>query len=95
MGRKVNILRKLLNEGKPSFGTHVVTPWMGAFEIVGNSGVFDYIEYISEYSPWTLPLLDDIGRTMELFPNMAVMLKIDEQSRNIITSRALDSGFQS
>ena len=95
MGRKVNILRKLLNEGKPSFGTHVVTPWMGAFEIVGNSGVFDYIEYISEYSPWTLPLLDDIGRTMELFPNMAVMLKIDEQSRSIITSRALDSGFQS
>jgi len=32
---------------------------------------------------------------MELFPNMAVMLKIDEQSRSIITSRALDSGFQS
>jgi len=93
--RKVNILRKLLNEGKPTFGTHIVTPWAGIFEIVGNSGIFDYVEYISEYSPWTLPLLDDIGRTMELFPNMAVMVKIDEQSRSIITSRALDSGFQS
>jgi 4-hydroxy-2-oxoheptanedioate aldolase len=93
--RKVNVLRKLLSEGKPTFGTHIVTPWPGTFEIVGNSGVFDYVEYISEYSPWTLPLLDDIGRTMELFPNMATMIKIDEQSRAILTSRALDSGFQS
>ena len=93
--RKPNVLRKLLDEGKPTFGTHIVTPWPGIFEIVGNSGVFDYVEYVSEYSPWTLPLLDDIGRTMELFPNMAVMIKIEEQARGILTTRALDSGFQS
>jgi len=66
--RKENILRKRLNEGKPTLGTHIVTPWPGMFEVVGNSGVFDYIEYVSEYSTWTLPLLDEIGRTMELFP---------------------------
>ena len=92
---KVNILRKLLNEGKPSLGTHVMTPWMGMFEVVGNSGVFDYVEYVSEYSSWTLPMLDDIGRTMELFPNMAVMIKIEEQARGFLAQRAIDSGFQS
>jgi 4-hydroxy-2-oxoheptanedioate aldolase len=93
--KKVNILRKLLNEGKPSLGTHVVTPWPGMFEVIGNSGIFDYIEYVSEYSTWTLPLFDEIGRTMELFPDMAVMTKVEEQARGLVTTRAIDAGFQS
>jgi 2-keto-3-deoxy-L-rhamnonate aldolase RhmA len=93
--RKENILRRRLNEGKPTLGTHIVTPWPGMFEVVGNSGVFDYIEYVSEYSTWTLPLLDEIGRTMELFPDMAVMIKIEEQARGLVATRAIDAGFQS
>ena len=93
--KKENVLRKLLNEGKPSLGTHIITPWLGMFEVVGNSGVFDYVEYVAEYSVWTLPLIDDIGRTMELFPKMAAMIKIEEQARGILTTRAIDSGFQS
>ncbi|MGP8079868.1 MAG: HpcH/HpaI aldolase family protein [Dehalococcoidales bacterium] len=93
--RKENVLRRLLNEGKPSLGTHVVTPWPGMFEVIGNSGVFDYIEYVSEYSTWTLPLFDEIGRTMELFPQMAVMIKIEEQARGMVATRAIDAGFQS
>jgi 4-hydroxy-2-oxoheptanedioate aldolase len=93
--RKKNILRELLNKGKPSLGTHIITPWPGMFEVVGNSGVFDYVEYVSEYSAWTLPLLEDIGRTMELFPDMALMIKIEEQARGLLTTRAIDSGFQS
>ena len=93
--RKENVLRRLLNEGKPTLGTHVVTPWPGMFEVIGNSGVFDYIEYVSEYSTWTLPLFDEIGRTMELFPQMAVMIKIEEQARGMVATRAIDAGFQS
>ena len=93
--RKENVLRRLLNEGKPSLGTHVVTPWPGMFEVIGNSGVFDYIEYVSEYSTWTLPLFDEIGRTMELFPQMSVMIKIEEQARGMVATRAIDAGFQS
>ncbi len=93
--RKQNVLRKLLNEGKPTLGTHVITPWPGMFEVIGNSGVFNYIEYVAEYSTWTLPLLDDIGRTMELFPDMALMIKIEEQARGLLATRAIDAGFQS
>jgi 4-hydroxy-2-oxoheptanedioate aldolase len=65
------------------------------FEVIGNSGVFDYIEYVSEYSTWTLPLFDEIGRTMELFPQMSVMIKIEEQARGMVATRAIDAGFQS
>jgi len=36
--RKENVLRRLLKEGKPSLGTHVVTPWAGMFEVIGNPG---------------------------------------------------------
>jgi 4-hydroxy-2-oxoheptanedioate aldolase len=93
--RKQNMLRKLLNEGKPTLGTHVITPWPGMFEVIGNSGIFNYIEYVAEYSPWTLPLLDDIGRTMELFPEMSLMIKIEEQARGLLATRAIDAGFQS
>ncbi len=93
--RKENVLRRLLNEGKPTLGTHVVTPWPGMFEVIGNSGIFDYIEYVTEYSTWTLPLFDEIGRTMELFPKMALMVKIEEQARGLVTTRAIDAGFQS
>ena len=72
---KENILRNLLDEGKPTLGTHIITPWPGMFEVVGNSGTFDYVEYVAEYSYWDLPTIANIARTMELFPKMSLMIK--------------------
>jgi hypothetical protein len=51
---KPNGLRQLLNEGRPTIGTHVISPWPGIVEIIGDSGAFDYIEYVGEYSPFSL-----------------------------------------
>ena len=92
---KENILRKLLNEGKPTIGTHIITPWPGMFEIIGNSGVFDYVEYVAENSDWDLPMIANIGRTMELFSKMSLMIKVEEQAKGFLTTRAVDAGFQS
>jgi 2-dehydro-3-deoxyglucarate aldolase/4-hydroxy-2-oxoheptanedioate aldolase len=92
---KENILRKLLNEGKPTIGTHIIIPWPGMFEIIGNSGAFDYVEYVAEYSDWDLPMIANIGRTMELFPKMSLMIKVEEQAKGFLTTRAVDAGFQS
>lgn len=92
---KENILRKLLNEGKPTIGTHIIAPWPGMFEIIGNSGAFDYVEYVAEYSDWDLPMIANIGRTMELFPKMSLMIKVEEQAKGFLTTRAVDAGFQS
>ncbi len=91
---KRNILRELLNEGKPTLGTHVISPWPGMVEVIGYSNAFDYIEYVGEYSPFSLEQLDNFGRAIELFPNMSSMMKIDEQTRGFIAQRALDAGIQ-
>ena len=91
---KRNRLRELLNEGKPTLGTHVITPWPGIVEVIGRSGTFDYIEYVGEYSPFSLEQLDNFGRTIELFPNMSSMMKVEEQARGFIATRAIDAGIQ-
>ena len=89
-----NRLRALLKEGKPTLGTHVLTPWPGMVEVIGHSGAFDYIEYVGEYSSFSLEILDNIGRAIELFPNMSSMMKVDEQCRGFIAQRSIDSGLQ-
>jgi len=91
---KANRLRQLLDEGKPTIGTHVICPWPGMIEIVGHSGAFDYIEYVGEYSPFSLEQLDNIGRALDLFPNMSSMIKVEEQTRGFIAQHAIDSGIQ-
>lgn len=91
---KRNQLRELLNKGKPTLGTHVITPWPGIVEVIGHSGAFDYIEYVGEYSPFSLEQLDNFGRAIELFPNMSSMMKVEEQTRGFIATRAIDAGIQ-
>lgn len=91
---KENRLRTLLNEGKPTVGTHVITPWPGMIEVIAQTGAFDYIEYIGEYSPFDLELLDNIGRAIELFPEMSSMMKVEEQTAGFISTRAIDAGIQ-
>jgi 4-hydroxy-2-oxoheptanedioate aldolase len=41
---KKNKLRELLKEGKPSIGTRLLGVWPGMVELVGNTGLFDYVE---------------------------------------------------
>ncbi len=91
---KRNRLRELLNEGKPTLGTHVITPWPGIVEVIGRSGTFDYIEYVGEYSTFNMEQLENFGRAIELFPNMSSMIKVEEQGRGLIATRAIDAGIQ-
>ncbi|MEE8414477.1 MAG: hypothetical protein V3R96_07990, partial [Dehalococcoidales bacterium] len=85
---KKNRLRELLNQGKPTLGTHVIIPWPGIVEIIGSSGAFDYIEYVGEYSSFSLEQMDNFGRAIELFPEMSAMMKVEEQTRGFIATRA-------
>ncbi len=91
---KNNRLRQLLNEGKPTLGTHVLSPWPGTVEVIGQTGAFDYIEYVGEYSSFSLEQMDNFGRAIELFPEMSAMMKVEEQTRGFISARAIDSGIQ-
>jgi 2-keto-3-deoxy-L-rhamnonate aldolase RhmA len=89
-----NRLRELLNEGKPTLGTHVLSPWPGTVEVIGHAGGFDYIEFLGEYAPFSLEQLDNFARAVELFPEMSSMMKVEEQTRGFIATRAIDAGIQ-
>jgi len=91
---KNNRLRELLNEGKPTVGTHVIIPWPRIVEVIGHMDAFDYIEYVGEYSTFTMEQLENFGRAIELFPNMSSMIKVEEQTRGFIAQRAIDAGIQ-
>ena len=88
-----NRLRELIKQNKPSLGTRILSVWPGVIELLGQTGTFDYVEFVAEYSPWTLPDLDNIARTAELY-DISSMIKIDAIPRSYIASKALSSGIQ-
>jgi len=84
----------MLNAGQPTIGTHIHSTWPSVVEAVGHTGMFDYIEFVAEYTPYTLHDLDNICRTVELF-DMSAMIKVDQEGRGFVAQRAIGSGFQS
>jgi 4-hydroxy-2-oxoheptanedioate aldolase len=89
-----NRLRELLDEGLPSLGTHLLSTWPTITELVGQSGQFDYVEFVAEYAPWTMHDLDNLGRAVELFPDFTGMVKIEQDTRGHLAMRAIGSGLQ-
>jgi 2-keto-3-deoxy-L-rhamnonate aldolase RhmA len=89
-----NRLRELLDEGRPSLGTHVLSPWPTVTELVGQSRQWDYVEFVAEYAPWTMHDLDNLGRAIELFPEFTGMIKIEQSTRGHLAMRAIGSGIQ-
>ena len=89
-----NRLRELLDADQPSLGTHLHSSWPSIVELVGHSGMFDYIEFVAEYAPYDLYALENIGRAIDLFPHMSGMMKIEQEPRTYLTVRAIGSGIQ-
>ncbi len=89
-----NRLRELLNADQPSLGTHIHSSWPTIIELVGHSGMFDYVEFVGEYAPYDLYALENIGRAVDLFPHMTAMMKIEQEPRTYLTIRAIGSGIQ-
>lgn len=92
--RRRNVLRELLKAGRPSLGTHVHVIWPGFVEVIGQSRGIDYIEFAGEYAPFDLFSLENFGRAVDLFGHMSLMMKIDQQPRRYLASRAIGSGIQ-
>ena len=88
-----NRLRELLNAGAPSVGTHVMTTSPDIVEMIGKTGLIDYIEFVAEYAPYSLAELDNFGRALEL-GGMSGMIKVDRENRGWVAQRAVGSGFQ-
>lgn len=88
-----NRLREKLRDQKPTIGTRLLSVWPGMVELVGNTGLFDYVEFLGEYTPWDLYDLENFARATEL-TDMSSMIKIDQFHRDFIAQRALGSGIQ-
>lgn len=87
-----NKLRKLFDEGKPTVGTHYSCTWANLVEIIGNSQQFDYAEFTGQYGPYTLHDLEHLARACEV-TGMDAMIKIDQEPRTHIATRAIQAGF--
>src|SRR5438552_871628 len=73
-----NRLRELMKKGTPTVGTHIHSSWPGIVEVIGNSGMADYVEFTRVYAPFDLYALDNLARTSELY-DMSMMIKIDPE----------------
>lgn len=89
-----NTLRSLLKSGRPTLGTRIQSQWPSIVEVIGYTGVFDYVEFLAEYAPFTLLDLENLARAAELH-NLGSMIKVDEVPRQHIAQRAVGAGFQS
>jgi 4-hydroxy-2-oxoheptanedioate aldolase len=89
-----NVLRELLNAGKPTLSTRMLTTSPQIVEMIGHSGAFNFIELLGEYTSWTMPDFENFARAVELFPNMTSMIKVEREPRLHVTQRALGAGIQ-
>lgn len=90
-----NRLRSLLDAGQPTLGTRLLVSWPTMIELVGHSGMFDYVEFSGEYAPYDHATLENMGRAIELFDHLGGMIKIEQESRAHAAVRAIGAGFQS
>jgi len=92
--KRKNVLRNLLKAGKPTLGTHIHVIWPGIVEVIGQSESIDYIEFSGEYAPFDLHSLENFGRAIDLFDHLSSMMKIDQEPKGYLASRAIGSGIQ-
>lgn len=88
-----NKLRKLLDEDTPTVGTHLHSVWPSVVEVVGHTGMFDYVEFVAEYAPFDLFALDNLCRAAELH-NLGTMIKLDQAAQDYFAQRAVGAGFE-
>jgi len=91
---KQNRLRELLDAGQPTVGTHIQTTWATVVEVIGETGLYDYMEFQGEYAPYDLYALDNLCRAAELY-DMSSMIKVDQEPRSFLAQRAIGAGFRS
>ena len=89
-----NSLRELIDAGKPTLGTHANMDSPVIIELIGHSGMFDYVEFVAEYGAYDLHSLENLGRAIDLFPGFSGMIKVEQEPRTFVTIRALGSGIQ-
>lgn len=87
-----NRLRDKLDAGLPTLGTRIHSSWATIVELIGYTGMYDYIEFTAEYAPFDIYTLEHLGRAFNLY-NITGVIKVGQESRDFQTAKALNSGF--
>ncbi len=88
-----NSLRQRLDAGAPTIGTHFMLADPDVPEIIGDSGAFDYAEFVAEYSTFDMPLLSHLARAGQC-GNLPLMIKLDQAGQAFWAQAALGAGFK-
>jgi len=75
-------------------GTHLFLCSPTVVEAIGQTGAFDYVEFLGEYAPYDLYSLENFCRAAELY-NLGSMIKIDFAGRRYVAQRSIGAGFES
>ena len=89
-----NALRKALNEGKGTIGTHFAFCDPDVAELIGDTGLFDYAEFSAEYSVLDMKTLYHMARAAQC-ANLPLMIKLDREGQGFWAQAALGAGFKS
>ena len=90
---KLNRLREMLASGKPTLSTRVNLCSPNIVEVLGLTGVFDYVEFLAEYGSFSLDGLENFCRAAELY-HLGSMIKVDSEPRQFLAQRGLGAGFE-
>jgi 2-keto-3-deoxy-L-rhamnonate aldolase RhmA len=93
MELNTNKMRQIIKNGLTSVATRMWTTSTFFVEALGDTKNFDYVEFVAEYSPYTLYDLQTFCIAAELH-QMSTMIKIDYQNSAFVAQKAIASGFQ-
>lgn len=88
-----NKLRHRIESGEVSIGTRMQSQWPGLLEILGQTEIFDYVEFLAEYAPYDLRDFENMARAAEL-GRLSMMIKLDAEARGYFAQRAMAAGIQ-
>lgn len=91
---KTNTFRDKLNRGRPTLGTHYLSPDPDLPELIGDTGLYDYGEFCAEYSTFDMQLLYHMARAGEC-ADLPLMIKLDQANEVFWAQAALGAGFHS
>ena len=89
-----NILRDKLNRNETTLCTRVVNTTPSIIEAIGQTGIYDYVEFVAEYGSYDLHGLENLCRAAELH-GLGSMIKIDQSHQWFTAQRGVGAGFQS
>ncbi len=89
-----NTFREALDKGLPTMGTHFLFAEPDIPEMIGDTGLFDYAEFVGEYSTFDMSLLYHLARAAQC-GNLPLMIKLDQEAQAFWAQAALGAGFKS